>query len=219
MVEFDERFCAVLCCGHRVGVTRHPLRIARSTCGAHFRSALSEHDRTLPHTRRAVRCSTDASDIRASTQAVLSDASSQRPALPDSAESSTVRGTRHEHAEGSSRRVARKVGHETANADRRTKAAQQKLDRLDEAFIYGRAATRRHAARCRCATARRRGSSWAAGIQTDGARRAHLAGRGPMTKSGWKLPEPWTRRARPPLLGKPQNGFVRPAKAGAFSGR
>ncbi len=26
-------------------------------------------------------------------------------------------------------------------------------------------------------------------------------------KSLWKLPQPWTRRTRPPLLGKPQNGF------------
>jgi hypothetical protein len=24
-----------------------------------------------------------------------------------------------------------------------------------------------------------------------------------MTKSLWKLPEPWTHRTRPPLLGKP----------------
>ena len=28
-------------------------------------------------------------------------------------------------------------------------------------------------------------------------------------KSLWTLPEPWTPRARPPLLGKPQNGFPR----------
>lgn len=28
-----------------------------------------------------------------------------------------------------------------------------------------------------------------------------------MTKSPWTLPEPWTHRTRPPLLGKPQNGF------------
>ena len=26
-------------------------------------------------------------------------------------------------------------------------------------------------------------------------------------KSLWKLPQPWTPRTRPPLLGNPQNGF------------
>jgi hypothetical protein len=30
-----------------------------------------------------------------------------------------------------------------------------------------------------------------------------------MTTSLWKLPQPWTPRTRPPLLGKPQNGFPR----------
>ena len=26
-------------------------------------------------------------------------------------------------------------------------------------------------------------------------------------KSLWKLPQPWTPKTRPPLLGNPQNGF------------
>ena len=29
----------------------------------------------------------------------------------------------------------------------------------------------------------------------------------PAMKSLWKLPQPWTPRTRPPLLGNPQNGF------------
>ena len=40
-----------------------------------------------------------------------------------------------------------------------------------------------------------------------------------MTKSLWKLPEPWTHRPRPPLLGKLQNSFPQLPQAFSFSFR
>ncbi len=38
-----------------------------------------------------------------------------------------------------------------------------------------------------------------------------------MTKRLWKLPEPWTHRTRPPLLGKLQNSFPQLPQASSYS--
>ena len=105
MVEFDERFCAVLSCGHRVGVTRHLPRIAFSACKACFRSSPPGRDPTLlqykvPHgVRPPVGARTTDPGLRNGFVIGSQRRSSSRPAFTESTGLSAVRETPREPAE------------------------------------------------------------------------------------------------------------------------
>jgi hypothetical protein len=66
------------------------LRIARRACGARCSRRSQSPNRTPRPTHRAVRYSTAGSDIQPAHRPVRSDASSQRPRVPDRTESSAV---------------------------------------------------------------------------------------------------------------------------------